>query len=118
MSFPGVISSVKSKWTTLKECYVISFFRSYKLQPKYDSKPPCLYEDERGKLPDESGDRRRFPDVLKVLGPVPVDPEEVPGVVHEEVDDADVEGDLPDHPPELGHVHGLVGPHLRLVLSQ
>ena len=48
----------------------------------------------------------------------PVDPEEVPGVVHEEVDDADVEGDLPDHPPELGHVHGLVGPHLRLVLSQ
>ena len=48
----------------------------------------------------------------------PVDPEEVPGVVHEEVDDADVECDLPDHPPELGHVHGLVGPHLRLVLSQ
>ena len=49
---------------------------------------------------------------------LPVDPQEVPSVVHEEVDDAYVEGDLPDHPPELGHVHRLVGPHLRLVLSQ
>ena len=87
-------------------------------QPKYDSNPPCLYDDECGKLPDERGDRRRFSDGLKVLRSVLVDPEEVSGVVHEKVDDPDVEGDLPDHLPELGHVHGLVGPYLGLVLSQ